>query len=523
MRSVLPPVRFFIVVILLVSLVCCASIAEAGPRYVIVTLLHTNDMHGHVMPRDGSGGLVRIATVVKQIRCEMPNVLLLDAGDIIHGSSEDYLFGGKPIISAMNAVHYTAAVTGNHEYDFGLDTLRQVTCKAAFPFLAANVSSSSGGQWDSVAPYRIFEMDGVRVAVIGITTLDTISLHWPNSIKDIVVSDPFATAAELVPQMRKSADVVVVLSHLGEKLDEKLARDVSGIDFIIGGHSHTTIADWRWVGNTLITQTGAKAHALGRIDFIIRINGDSSGIVSVNGKNRTWNDLPRTPLGKVYPNLPLISIDAAIPEDADVRKVYLPYRKETDRRLAQVIGELKQPLEGMGAGCIESSAGDFVADAVKYTTGADIVLIATKSISNDGLSSGQLTVGSAYSLISGFTRQRIIIARILGEELLQALNNGFARNNAIDVAVSGATVSYSLANGAPVICSMSVGNSPIVPDREYTIAAQAFVMMSLMESAHNVIVVDEPKQTPREALVSFISSQVKVIPPISGRIVLSSN
>ena len=263
--------RFGIIPLAVLTAFVLSPSVPADTRYVLITILHTNDLHGQVVPRDVSGGLARAATLVRRVRDQMPNVLLLDAGDIIHGTPEDYFSAGRATISAMNAVAYQAATTGNHEYDFGLDTLKAAALFARFPFLAANVRAASGGQWDSVAPCVVFTMDGVRVAVVGLTTMQTVTLHWPGSIKDIVVEDPMSTAANLVPQLRDESDVLVVLSHLGADLDEELAHKVPGIDFIVGGHSHTCITDWRWVGDTLITQTGAYARLLGRIDFIVRL------------------------------------------------------------------------------------------------------------------------------------------------------------------------------------------------------------------------------------------------------------
>ncbi len=112
-----------------------AAVAQtsSGPRYVLLTLLHTNDLHGRVSLPDQPQGLARIATLVRQIRREMPNVLLLDAGDIIHGTPHEKEFQGQPILSAMNALGYDAATAGNHEFDQGQDVLRRAVAFARFP------------------------------------------------------------------------------------------------------------------------------------------------------------------------------------------------------------------------------------------------------------------------------------------------------------------------------------------------------------------------------------------------------
>ena len=274
--------RCIILVLLGAAALCSLAYADPGQHYTLITILHTNDIHGHVINSDG--GLARVATLVRQIRADMPNVLLLDGGDIIQGEVEDYLSNGQATISAMNAMGYQAAVTGNHEYDFGLDTLKAAMAAAKFPFLAANVHAAAGGQWDKVQPYVVFNMDGVRVGVFGLTTLESVTLNWPDSLKDIVVEDPIATARSVVPQVRAVSDVVVALTHLGINEDRVLAKEVPGIDFIVGAHSHSLIVDWLWEGDTLITQAGCYAQALGRIDFIVRT--DEKGVFDRFGKRQ---------------------------------------------------------------------------------------------------------------------------------------------------------------------------------------------------------------------------------------------
>jgi len=301
-------------------------VAGADPAYVLITILHTNDLHGSVAPGEGPGGLARAATVVRQIRAEMPNVLLLEGGDVIHGQPEDYLSGGAATISAMNAVGYDVMTAGNHEFDFGLQVTQDAMRRASFPFLAANIRAASGGQWDRLQPHIIKEIQGVRVAIFGLATLDTITLHWPPSISDIFIDDPIETAKRVVPELRKQADVVIALSHMGVNPDKQMAAEVPGIDFIVGAHTHTTIPEWTWIGDTLVTQTGYGARNLGRIDFIVRKDGDSADLRSVNGRHTLWNNLQNVPLDASYPEGPLIAIAEDLPEDPDVLKAYQPYR-----------------------------------------------------------------------------------------------------------------------------------------------------------------------------------------------------
>ncbi len=501
--------------VLIVCIALCCLIGVAGAyadtHYSVITILHTNDLHGTVMPQSGAGGLARIAMLVKQVRADMPNVLLLDGGDIIHGTYEEYLSGGLASISAMNAAGYNIAAAGNHEFDYGLKTLQQAMSHARFPFVAANIRAASGGQWDGLEQYRIFDVDGVKIAVLGLTGPEVVSLHWPNSIKDIAYIDPFAVAREWVPKLREQADIVVVLSHMGVTRDEELAKSVPGIDFIVGGHSHTLTKDWRWVGNTLIVQAGNYGQALGRIDFIAKYDGGKTEIVSVNGKNGPWNALPNPPLGRKYPDTPVIMVDAGVPEDPAVKDAYLPYRKSAEARLSEVIGEVPSAVPGRRDD--ESPAADLVADAVREFAKSDIGIIDLNSVSTLGLPAGPVTVRSAFDLIGGYTRQQIVVVQFAGNDLIRALTQELIRSGKVRLALSGVSAEIKGADTA-----FSIGGEPVDPEGTYTVAAQAYIMMELMAIVPQAVVVSEPDATTREAIVSYIKAHKTIEPPPLGRI-----
>ena len=483
-------------------------------QYAVVTILHTNDLHGSVLPTDGQYGLVRAATLVRQIRAEMPNVLLLDGGDIIHGTPEEYFSGGQAITTAMNAAGYSASATGNHEYDFFLSTLQGVMATAAFPFVAANVRTVSGGQWDRLGQYAILDAGGVKIGILGLATLDTVSLEWPPNIAALAFTDPYGTASALVPVLRSQADVVVVLSHLGEAADEALASQVPGIDFIVGGHSHTILDTWRWVGNTLIAQTGAYGHYLGRIDFIAKIVGTTSEIVSVNGKTQNWGEMSYPPLGKHYATSPLLTVDNLVPEDATVKAAYMPYRTSTDAHMAEVLGQAAQAISGGSTSLDETAIRDFVADAVRSYAASDVSILDSSSISNTGLAAGSITVGMGFNLIGGFTRQQIIVGRMLGSSLNSAMQSRASGTGAFGYAVSGMSFDYT----HPGATNIKVGGVALNPSAYYTVASQAYIMQILMNTAPGTVITAEMTGTTREAIFGYVQGLGTVYPPTVGRV-----
>lgn len=510
--------RIIILCFLAFLLLGAAAHAEAESRYVLITILHTNDMHGHVMPADTPGGLARAATLVRQIRADMPNVLLLDAGDTIHGTPEEYFSGGQAIMAAMNAAGYNAATTGNHEFDFGLDKTKACVAAASFPFLAANVRAASGGQWDDLKDSIILNIDGVRVGVLGLATLDTITLHWPDSIKDIAIADPIETAKTLIPELRKQVDVLVVLSHLGDVEDAKLAQAVPGIDFVVGGHTHTPIKEWRWVGDTLITQAGGYASYLGRLDFIVKADGNACEIASVNGKSRNWSEMADPPLGKKFPNGPLLTVDGSVPEDPAVRTAYMPYRAAAEASMAEVIAQAPQAIPG---GLGETAIGDLVADAVRTFAGSDVAILDANSISKEGLAVGPVTVGMAFNLIGGYTRQGIVAGTMTGAELKLALEKRAASLKGLRAQVSGISFDWVADGGSPSVANIRVSGEPLDVARSYTVAAQAYVMMDLMKDVPTVAGARELNGTTREAIIGYVKAQRTLVAPALERMLRS--
>ena len=240
---------------------------NAGVR---LTILHTNDHHGRFWKnQDGEYGLAAQKTLVDQIRKEVKKqggqLLVLSGGDINTGVPESDIQDAEPDFKGMKAIGYDAMALGNHEFDNSLDVLKKQAHWAGFPFLSAN--TYRGGQ-RMFEPYKIFNKGGVRVAVMGLTTNDTGKLVNPDNLKyagkwrsgaqvnpaskdSIEFRSPIVEASELVPQLRRRADIVIAATHMGHYTDGKhgsnapgdveLARAVKGIDLIVGGHSQNPV------------------------------------------------------------------------------------------------------------------------------------------------------------------------------------------------------------------------------------------------------------------------------------------
>ncbi|GGK65955.1 metallophosphatase [Rufibacter glacialis] len=262
------------------------SLAFGASTPIKLTILHTNDMHSRIdpFPNDGRkngglGGMARRATLVKQIRAQEPNVLLLDAGDIWQGTPYFNFFGGELEYKLMSQMGYDAATLGNHDFDNGLEGLQKQLPHASFPFLIANYDFSGSILKDRFKPYKVFVKEGVRVGVFGLG-IQLAGLVADTHYAGVKYLDPVATAQKMVKALREEekADLVICLSHLGYKYeseridDRKLATQVSGMDLIIGGHTHTFLDEPEKITHasgheTLVNQVGWSGINLGRIDF----------------------------------------------------------------------------------------------------------------------------------------------------------------------------------------------------------------------------------------------------------------
>lgn len=250
-----------------------------------LTILHTNDTHSHIEPFPANdprnanrGGVARRATMVEEIRRENPNTLLLDAGDIFQGTPYFNFFGGELEFKLMSMLGYNVATIGNHDFDNGIRGLYAQMPHAKFDFVAANYDFSNTLMDGLVHPYRVLDKDGIRVGIFGLGValegLVTKSLY-----EETKYLDPVEITQDMTRILREEekCDLVICLSHLGyqykhDKIsDVRLAKATSGIDIIIGGHTHTFLPEPVVVensngGEVLINQVGFGGINLGRID-----------------------------------------------------------------------------------------------------------------------------------------------------------------------------------------------------------------------------------------------------------------
>jgi len=271
----------------------------------LITILHTNDTHSQIDPLPsndrtypGKGGVARRATLVKRLRKENPNTLLIDAGDAFQGTPYFNFFKGEVEYKAMSAIGYDVGTLGNHEFDNGVAALAAALKFANFELVSANYDVRGTPLEGRIKQYVIKEVGGVRIGLFGLG-ISPVSLITPDNFKGITYNDPVQVSRDTVKLLREKerCQLVIAMSHLGyyeqpksgQIGDSQLAERVDGIDFIASGHTHTfmkkpIIIKQPGGQDTIIFQVGKSGIYLGRIDFTLRagkIVASSGGLLDV--------------------------------------------------------------------------------------------------------------------------------------------------------------------------------------------------------------------------------------------------
>lgn len=232
--------------------------------------------------------MARRATKVEEERSASPYVLLLDAGNSIHG--DEYLTQrtqGAVAIAAMNLLNYDAMALGAGDFQLGLETLRARIAEAKFPILSANVFVSETNQ-PFVTPYIIKDIGGYRVAIFGLTDVENVATVLDEDAQEFKLLDPVETAQQLAAALRPQADLIIALSHLGTTRNHQLADTVPGIDVIVGGLvRYRSEEPWRSkVNGTLLVEADVPStgHA-GRRIGVLRLQLEGGGIADYHWTN----------------------------------------------------------------------------------------------------------------------------------------------------------------------------------------------------------------------------------------------
>ncbi len=414
---------------LTLSLLLAAPLAAQDAEPFRLTVMHTNDTHSHHEPqgRTGNGGAARQATVVKSIRAQVENSVLLDAGDRFTGTLFHKYYAGDDNIKIMNAIGYDAMALGNHEFDNGLAVLEDFVKGVNFPVLSANVDFGTQEFLASNVPgSTVLEVGGEKIGIIGLVTSETpeITINFANK-EALTWSNDYAGAVKREVAILKAEGVnkIILTTHIGLGMDMAVAAKITDVDVIVGGHSHTAVSSiYKEGGDTkypikvddaegnpvYIVQAGDRDRYVGKLD--LRFDQDGKVI-------RARGDL--------------ILLSSFIEPDPEVQALV--------EGLAQPINELKNtPVAGDDQKPVSSAQlmsnkscraeecliGNLISDAIRAETGADIVLQNGGGIRAD-IDEGEVTVGEVLTVLPfGNT---VATLKLSGADVLASLETGVSR------------------------------------------------------------------------------------------------
>ncbi|MHB8065870.1 MAG: bifunctional metallophosphatase/5'-nucleotidase, partial [Ruminiclostridium sp.] len=244
-----------------------------------ISVINTADIHGHISFDDESGGYYSLDQVdvmmgmplmkyfVNEIKADNSNSLLLDSGDMFHGTNEANIEKGKGVVEVANLMGYDAMTIGNHDFDFGIDRTMEIESEINFPMLCANVFKDGKPAFQE---YKIVEMGGIKIALLG--TIEKYALSETNTRdhRGLTIEDPITTAERLVPILKKQADIIILISHNGDEVDSEIAKKVDGIDLILCGHHHFLYKKANKVNNTYLVEAGGYSTHVGLADLYLK-------------------------------------------------------------------------------------------------------------------------------------------------------------------------------------------------------------------------------------------------------------
>jgi 5'-nucleotidase len=458
------------------------------------------------MPMDGgkSGGLARVATLREKVVTESPNTLFLLAGDTISPSVASTVFKGEQMIAAWNALGLDYAALGNHEFDFGPDTLLARMKESKFVWLGSNViDRRTNKPFGGTPPYVVRKFNGVKIGLFGLLTPDTATSSKPGA--NVRFVKPVLAARNIVRRLRQEgAQVIIAITHLAMSEDKELARRVPQIDVIVGGHEHELLQSH--AGRAPIFKWGSDARTLGRID--LNISTLTRKVVSID-----WTGIPVT---------------SAITDNLAATSVIAEYEKKLDAALGQTLGKTSVELDARSIAnrTRETNLGNLVADAFRQAVSADVALLNGGSIrANTTLKEGPITKRDAVAILP--FGNPVVKIEVKGAALRAALENGVSRiveeeESGRFPQVSGLSFTFDGRNppGSRVV-EVLIKGQPLDEKKNYSLALAAYLFNGgdgySMFNGARLLVDAESAQIDSAILANAITSAGTVSPQIEKR------
>ena len=481
-------------------------------RTVEVQILGLNETHGQLVPltRDGvlAGGAGVLATYLKQEEAENPRTLILDSGDFMQGPVISSFFEGESTVEVYNALGVDAAAVGNHEFDYGQETLAERIGQADFPFLAVNIiDDATGTTPEGIEPYVVENLRGVKVGVIGVANPDTKNVTLPEATEGLSFLDLDATAAavnDAVEELRdRKVETIVVVAHQGltapaeGALAELVGQFSSEVDLVLGGHIS--------------------------LEFNTVINGIP--VVQAYGNTRGYADVTLTVDRKTKDVVDVVAeVDATFVEgvtpDPEVQAIVDRYQAELGAELGETVGTATTAITRVRDG--ESEMGNFVTDAMRtYLEGVDFAFTNAGGLRAD-IDAGPITLAEIYAVLP--FNNTLVTMDLTGAQVRQVLEEGANSQYGV-VQVSGLTWTFDADApfGSRVTSVTLPDGTPLDPNATYRVATNNFMasggdQFTTLTQGTNIV---DTGINLVETVVGYLAVNSPVDPQVEGRLTIS--
>lgn len=432
-----------------------------------VWILHVNDIHGSLAPSEAFwmnpdfpppiGNAPAAITVIEEIRAQAKKknipVLAFDLGDWFQGTPIGNFTYGKAVIDFLNYIQIDATTIGNHDFDFGLDTLKSLIRMLNAPVLCANfVKKGTDSIPDFLMPDTIIERDGLKIGLFGLVTHYLAGMVSSEIMAQYDVLKSYVGAAKSISTLKsKGADIIIALTHIGYSHDKRLADSVPGIDVIIGGHSHTGVEPPEEMPryHTIICQAYSRLTSVGLLKLKIdkttkRIAGYTGELVDLYGEE--------------------------IPLNQEYLARLQNWQKDAEKGFDEVIGISKRDMTR--AGMEECTMGNFITDAIREYFNADIAVHNSGGI-RANIAQGEITYRDVYK-VDAFGNTAVTMT-MTGQQVWEMLEISINGHHAI-FQVSGLKMVYDRqALPGKRLISVQIGGQPIDLNKNYKVVTNSFL------------------------------------------------
>ncbi len=476
--------------------------ADAESEDKGIVILHTNDIHCGMYSDDNTFGYAELAGYAQKLEDEGYETIIVDAGDAIQGGIVGYMSDGQYIVDIMNEVGYDVAIPGNHEFDYGMSEFMNVVDNADFDYISSNFISLESGD-NVLDSYKIIEKDGVKIGFVGITTPETITSSTPkyfmNENGEYIYGfcggdegqELYDTVQNAVDEaLSDGADYIVAIGHLGVDTSSKpwtsqeIISNVSGIDVFIDGHSHSIINSEfvldKDAKEVILNSCGTQLMYVGEItisddDISAKLVGKNDYSVSEDESSNEYNKYKN--VLEFVNNIESAYIDDMNEVVAESECNLIIYDPETGDRLIRNS---------------QTNMGDFVADAYRIVSDADIGLVNGGGVRAE-IQKGDVTFGDIINVnpfgnlmcVVEATGQQILDALELGAMYAPDENGGFLHVSGMTYEIHTYIPSsvvldenqgFVEVSGEYRVKNVMVGDEPLDLEKTYTVASHNYLL-----------------------------------------------